>query len=90
MRIIGRDELLKTKNSNTIVVYGCGLSINSIGKKQRSILSKFDSIGFNWFCKSDIPTTFYLLRDNQRLTEIIIQTRSLLHNSKNGKFKQVI
>ena len=63
MNIIGQKEFKKLKKSDTIVVYGCGYSINDLTLKEKEHLEKFDSIGFNWFCKSKIPTTFYLLRE---------------------------
>lgn len=63
MNIIGKKEFKKLKKSDTIVVYGCGYSINDLTVNEKDHLSKFDSVGFNWFIKAKIPTTFYLLRE---------------------------
>jgi hypothetical protein len=63
MNRIGEKEFKRYKNSDTIVVYGCGNSIKKLTDDDRSHLSQFDSIGFNWFCKSKIPTTFYFMRE---------------------------
>jgi len=63
MNLIGKKEFLRRKKSDTIVVYGCGNSIKDLTEKDKNHLSKFDSIGFNWLCKSKIPTTFYFLRE---------------------------
>ena len=58
-----KSEFVKIKNSDTIVIYGCGYSINDLTKEEKIKLSKFDSIGFNFFCFSLIPTTYYVVRE---------------------------
>jgi len=63
MNLISKEKFLSLKKSDTIVIYGCGYSINDLTEKDKNSLSVFNSIGFNWFCKSDIHTTFYLLRE---------------------------
>lgn len=63
MKQINKDDLSKKKKSHTCVVYGSGSSINDLNKSKIERLSEYDSIGFNWFCKSNIPTSFYLLRE---------------------------
>lgn len=63
MQNLTREQFLSRKNSDTIVVYGSGYSINEITEDQWNKLGKFDSIGFNWFLKSKRPVTFYLLRE---------------------------
>jgi hypothetical protein len=40
-----------------------GSSINTISLKEWDIIHSHDSIALNWFCKGDIPTTFYLVRE---------------------------
>lgn len=51
------------KKSDTIVIYGCGYSINDLTEEDKISLSHFDSIGFNFFCFSLIPTTYYIIRE---------------------------
>lgn len=63
MNVLGREEFIARKKSDTIIVYGCGYSINSLSDHDKEQFSNFDSIDFNWFCKSSIPTTFYLVRE---------------------------
>ncbi len=63
MIILTPDQFKERKTSDTLVIYGCGYSINEIKTKQLAKLQKFDSIGFNWFCKSGLHTTFYMVRE---------------------------
>jgi hypothetical protein len=51
------------KKSDTLVIYGSGYSIYNLTKTEIAKLSEYDSIGFNWFCKSHIPTTYYVIRE---------------------------
>jgi len=64
---ISRSEFLNTKQSDTLVVYGCGYSINNLTEEELKKLLLYDSISFNWFCFSGIPTTFYLVREQANL-----------------------
>lgn len=63
MNILTEQEFLNKKQSDTLVVFGSGYSINEITEEQWSKLAEFDSIAFNWFCKSFVPTTFYMIRE---------------------------
>lgn len=63
MKNISREQFIDKKKSDTIVIYGCGYSINSLTVEDKKKLGQLDSIGFNWFVKSKIPTTFYVLRE---------------------------
>ncbi|MFW6009525.1 MAG: hypothetical protein ACOCP8_09705 [archaeon] len=69
MKKINKGKFLNYKKSDTIVIYGSGYSINDLTKEDKEHLQNFDSIGFNWFCKSQIPTTFYLLREQTTLKQ---------------------
>jgi hypothetical protein len=73
MKILTKDQFMKLKKSDTLIVYGSGSSINRLTEEEKKKLMSFDSIGFNWFCKSRIPTTFYLIREqaatSKRLAE---------------------
>jgi hypothetical protein len=60
MILLDKQSFISRKKSSTVVIYGCGSSINKIKQDQ---LKDYDSIGFNWFCKSQIATTFYLIRE---------------------------
>jgi len=63
MKILTKEGFMAKKQSDTIIVYGSGYSINSLTKRDKAALGEFDSIGFNWFCKSGIPNTFYMIRE---------------------------
>jgi len=63
MESLTEDQFRQVKKSDTLVVYGCGYSIATLPLIHKLKLVEFDSIGFNWFCKSHIPTTFYVLRE---------------------------
>lgn len=86
MIILSREELLSCKKSDTIVIYGSGSSINELKDKDHNILSNFDSIGFNWFCFSDIPTTFYVIREqaNHKTRRSKEETQKVLYNIMNS------
>jgi len=47
MQKISREKFIEKKKSDTIVVYGCGYSINDLTEEDKKKLMLFDSIGFN-------------------------------------------
>lgn len=63
MHLLSPDEFKQNKKSDTIVIYGSGWSINEITDSEKDTLTKYDSIGFNWFLRSNIATTFYVIRE---------------------------
>lgn len=63
MQVVSRKEFRKLKSSDTMVLYGSGLSIRNLTDEDKEQLSQFDSIAWNWFAKSMIPTTFYIVRE---------------------------
>jgi hypothetical protein len=73
-----REALHGHKRSDTLVIYGCGYSINDLTAEQRQKLDGYDSIGFNWFCFSNIPTTFYLVREQAIGAQLGSETRTEL------------
>lgn len=58
-----QEDLLKIKKSDTLVIYGSGYSIRTITSLEQEMFNSFDSIGFNYFSKSHIPTTYYFIRE---------------------------
>jgi len=71
MGLLSEQELKELKKSNTIIIYGCGYSINDITDMEYEGLCKFDSLAFNWFCFSGIPTTYYLIREQANIKKRI-------------------
>jgi hypothetical protein len=69
MGIISEQEFNKRSKTDTAVIYGCGYSLNRIGDLELHALSEFDSVAFNWFCFSKIPTTYYLVREQANLSK---------------------
>lgn len=61
MKCISSNDFLKYKTSDTIVIYGSGPSVKSLTIDDKKELSKFDSVGFNFFSKTGIETTFYIM-----------------------------
>ncbi|HXV77470.1 MAG TPA: hypothetical protein VD788_14240 [Candidatus Polarisedimenticolaceae bacterium] len=67
MKRLTAEEFRTRKRSDTLVIYGSGFSIRQLTPEDRENLARFDSISFNWFCKSNIPTTFYTIREQATL-----------------------
>ncbi|MHA1469625.1 MAG: hypothetical protein ACTSSP_03565 [Candidatus Asgardarchaeia archaeon] len=67
MPLINENKLKEFKKSKTIIIYGCGSSINKLKEHEFERLSCYDSCSFNWFCFSDIPTTYYLVREQANI-----------------------
>ena len=61
MRILDKEQFLKYKKSDTIVIYGSGPSVKNLSEEDKNILNKFDSIGFNCFSRTGIEPTFYII-----------------------------
>lgn len=47
MKKLSKDEFLNKKQSDTIIVYGSGSSINQLTEEDKKKLALFDSVGFN-------------------------------------------
>ena len=67
MRLLNEQDFRSLKKSDTLVIYGSGYSISKLNTDDIQKLSQFDSISFNWFLKSNIPTTFYIVREQANL-----------------------
>ena len=60
-------EFDKNNRTKTVVIYGCGSSLNDLTDLDSYVLSQFDSVAFNWFCFSHIPVTYYLVREQANI-----------------------
>lgn len=47
MELIDKNTFLDYKQSDTLVIFGCGFSINQLTKEDIMKLAQFDSVGFN-------------------------------------------
>lgn len=61
MKLINKEQFLKYKKSDTLVIWGSGSSIKNLDKKDFDYLNQFDSISTTMFSKSKIQTTFYII-----------------------------
>lgn len=73
---ISIDEFKSHKTSDTIFILGSGFSINKVSPEYWDIISGYNSIGFNWFCKHDFEPTFFFIRE---------QANTASRRSKEGK-----
>ena len=91
MKHLSKIEFKSLKKSDTIVVYGSGYSVNNILQDSvlRKQLGEYDSIGFNWFLKSRIPTTYYAIREQSNTDKRICnnETRDILYKDINSYYK---
>ena len=55
------DDLFLKKKNDTVVIYGCGPSINKLTQDDFDILNSFDTMSFNFFCKTQIPVDIYIV-----------------------------
>jgi len=61
-----RKEFINSKDSETLVVLGCGWSVNDVSENQWTRIGIHDTIAFNWFCLGHKTVTpFYYMVDEQ-------------------------
>ena len=61
MKLIHKEDFLKYKKSDTLVIWGSGSSIKNLNSEDFDYLNQFDSISTTMFSKSKIQTTFYII-----------------------------
>jgi len=61
MKEISIEEFINYKNSDTLVIFGCGPSIKNLSNEDLEILNQYDTMSFNMFCKTGIKTKYYIL-----------------------------
>lgn len=58
------DDLQKKKDSDTLIVFGCGYSINGLTEKDIEVFKKYDTLSFNYFFYQNlIDIKFHLMRE---------------------------
>lgn len=77
MKILTQEELRAIKKTKTLIIYGCGLSINDLTPEDKRYLQICDSLSFNWFCNSNIPTTYYMIREQANIPKRIAEGQEL-------------
>jgi len=84
---ITQEQFKNIKTSDTLVVLGSGSSINDITVKQWTKISKWNSIGFNWFCHHAFCPTFYAIREqaNSKIRNVDTETRKMLFKEMSKK-----
>lgn len=73
---INKNTFLNKKKTSAIFILGSGRSINNLSDSEWGIISKYDSIAFNWFCKHKFEPTFFLLREQANLPSRISKTEN--------------
>lgn len=64
MNLIDKDSLVAKKKHDGLAILATGYSILDITSDQwMRIHNNYDTFGINWFCKIQIPTTWYLVRE---------------------------
>jgi hypothetical protein len=71
---LSENELKARKKSDTLFIFGCGYSLNSIPKSEWERISAHDTIGFNWFNhQSFVRCDFFFIRE---ITSFVHEYRS--------------
>lgn len=60
---MNKKDVKRSKKGKTLLICGTGPSINHNKNKLKDWCGQYDSIGMDWFCKSEIPTKYYFVRD---------------------------
>lgn len=62
MKLINKEEFIKYKKSDTLVIWGSGSSIKNLTLDDFNYLNQFDSIGFNSSCEiKNINFTYFIV-----------------------------
>ena len=56
MKNINKEQFLKYKKSETLIIWGAGSSIKNLKEDDFNFLNSFDSIGITMFCKTNCFT----------------------------------
>jgi hypothetical protein len=63
-RILDEQELLGTRKSDTVFIFGSGASLNEIDAREWAAMSRHDTIGFNWFVRQNfIRCDYHVIRE---------------------------
>lgn len=64
MKLLTIPEFIENKRHDGLTILGSGFSINWIIKEEWELIrDNYDTWAMNWFCKSKIPTTWYMVRE---------------------------
>jgi hypothetical protein len=93
MKILTEKQFVSTKETDTLIIYGCGSSINKLKEEDKVHLSQFDSLGYNWFCKSGIKCKYYIVREQANIPVRITKDEKpeyLIDNLNSDTYKDSI
>ena len=58
------DELLKSRKSDTVFIFGSGYSLNELSETEWREMARHNTIGFNWFVRQNfIRVDYHLFRE---------------------------
>lgn len=79
-RLLGEDELRRTRKSDTVFIFGSGYSLNDMSPAEWRAIEAHDTIGFNWFVHQRfVRCDYHLVREigsadmdrNFRMAELV-------------------
>jgi hypothetical protein len=63
-RILSERELLQTRRSDTVFIFGSGYSLNAISQAEWRAIEEHDTVGFNWFIHQQyVRCDYHLVRE---------------------------
>jgi len=63
-RFQNESDILKSRTSDTLFIFGCGYSLNSLSSAAWDHMSKHQTLGFNWFIRQNfIRCDYFVLRE---------------------------
>ena len=63
-RILDETELLQTRRSDTVFIFGSGYSLNAISPAEWRAIEEHDTVGFNWFIHQQyVRCDYHLVRE---------------------------
>ena len=62
-RMLGEDELRRTRKSDTVFIFGSGASLNELSAADWAHFEQHDTLGFNWFVHQEfVRCDYHLIR----------------------------
>lgn len=63
-RLLTEQQLLGTRRSDTVFIFGSGYSLNEMTREQWDVIEQHDTLGFNWFVREPyVRCDYHLVRE---------------------------
>jgi len=90
MKLIDINKFKEYKETDTVVIYGCGPSIKNLNKEDLEYLQIYDSISFNLFCKTNIPVKYYIIGELlHHYWRAVSNNEHCISDGKENKFRKL-